>query len=358
MKIVHVIGNRPQFIKLALLLKALEEMGVRNTILHTGQHFDDNMSRIFFSELSIPNPDYLLGINSLPHNQLIGRMLSGMDPVFEKERPTCVVVYGDTNTTLAGALAAKKSRIPVVHVEAGVRTMNEEMPEEANRYLADRVSDLNFCSTYLGVENLHKEGFGTKVIHSRVFNSGDLLLDACKTHSQKAMERGYQQDSIKQPFVLATIHRTENIDNGEKLRNIIQALNTIHKFTPVVFPMHPKTSRIIRQMDLRIKFKAIEPLGYLDTLCLAQQCSSVITDSGGLSREAFFLNKPVLVLMQNAFWPEIFIHGNGSRSNSIAAEIVQSHQSLQNQITKNKVEIFGDGKAAEKISSEILGAFQ
>ncbi|PWT73403.1 MAG: UDP-N-acetylglucosamine 2-epimerase (non-hydrolyzing) [Bacteroidetes bacterium] len=356
MRIVHVIGNRPQFIKLAVLLKALDHGNCKNTILHTGQHFDDNMSKIFFAELAIPDPNYLLGINSLPHSQLIGQMLLGVDAVLEKEVPDCVLVYGDTNTTLAGALAAKKRNIPVIHVEAGIRTGNEEMPEEANRYLADRISSLNFCSTYLCAENLKKEGFESQAIDSRVVNSGDLLLDACKTYGAQALNRGFQRQHINanQNSVLATIHRAENIDNKEKLRNIIQALNVIHENTPVIFPMHPKTNRVIRHLGLEVRFHAIEAVGYLDNLSLIQQCSSVITDSGGLSREAFFFNKPVLVLMEYPFWPEIFVHGNGLRSASVAVEIVQSHQRLLGQSIQNKVDIFGDGHAAEKIATEIL----
>jgi UDP-GlcNAc3NAcA epimerase len=358
MKILHVVGNRPQFIKLAILHKALLSNGVDDVILHTGQHFDGNMSDVFFVELEIPPPNYSLGINQLSHNEMIGRMLMEIDPVLSREKPAAVIVYGDTNSTLAGALAAKKRNIPVIHIEAGVRTMNEKMPEETNRYITDRISSLNFCSTYLGVENLQKEGYFSGTIHSNVYDCGDILLDSSLIFKEKSLQKVQWPKGInpEKSFVLTTIHREENTGNESKLKKIIGALNDIHQHVPVVFAMHPKTRAICEKNGFTIRFSVCDPLGYLDILALVQNCQSVITDSGGLSREAFFFSKPTLVLMQNPFWPELFIHGNCLQSEANAEEIVEKHSLLLSSKKLFNVDVFGKGNAAENISKTILSA--
>ncbi len=359
MKIIHIVGNRPQFIKLALLHKALQKKGTDNLILHTGQHFDSNMSSVFFDELQIPKPSHILGVNSLPHNEMIGEMLIAIDRALQIEKPGCAVVYGDTNSTLAGAIAAKKRSIPIAHVEAGIRTMNEQMPEEANRYITDRLSDFNFCCTYLGLENLQKEGFQSGNIHSKIYNSGDIMLDASLFFKDLALKRSTidEKVNLKKPFVLTTIHRAENIDNATNLQNIIAALNNINRHTAVVFPMHPKTRMTIAQYGLKTEFTVCDAVGYFDMLALTQKCESVITDSGGLSREAFFFSKPTLVLMQNPFWPEIFIYGNCLQSSATSAEIEMKYRQLLSYNKPFKTEIFGNGRAAENISHTILSAF-
>jgi len=359
MKIVHIVGNRPQFIKLALLHKALQKKNIDNVILHSGQHFDKNMSDIFFDQLHIPLPDYSLGINHLTHNEMIGKMLMGIDGILNIEKPSSVIVYGDTNTTLAGALSAKKRNIPVAHIEAGVRTTDETMPEESNRYITDRISTLNFCCTDTGVDNLKKEGYFSGAIHSGVYNSGDLMLDASMCFKNIALQQAKLPGEIdlQKPFVLTTIHRAENTENITSLQNIIVALNNIHQHTPVIFPMHPKTKALISQYRTPVVFTTLDALGYLDLLALTQNCKSVITDSGGLSREAFFFKKPTLVLMKYPFWPEIFIHGNCLQSKSITEEIVMKYQLLLATDKSFKVDVFGNGKAAENISDIILSAF-
>jgi len=359
MKIVHIVGNRPQFIKLVLLNKALQAGSTQNIILHSGQHFDKNMSGIFFDQLNIPMPDYTLGVNSLEHNEMIGQMLMEIDRVLTIEKPSCVIVYGDTNTTLAGALAAKKRNIPVAHIEAGIRTMDETMPEETNRYITDRIATLNFCCTNTGVENLKKEGYFSGAIHSSVYNSGDLMLDACLHFKDIALEQAKLQSEIKlqEPFVLATIHRAENTENIKSLQNIIAALNNIHQHTAVIFPMHPKTKALILQHGISITFNMLDAMGYFDMLALAQKCTSVITDSGGLSRESFFLKKPTLVLMKKPFWPEIFVHGNCMQSEANTEEIVMKYQLLLSADKSFKIDVFGNGKAAENISNIILSSF-
>jgi UDP-GlcNAc3NAcA epimerase len=358
MTIVHIVGNRPQFIKLAILLKELSfQNDNKNIIIHSGQHFDSSMSDIFFDELKIPAPDYFLNVNNLSHNEMLGDILKKIDPVLEKIKPDCVIVYGDTNTTLAGAIAAKKRKIFLVHIEAGVRTFDEEMPEETNRYLADRIADLNFTCTYLGVENLKKEGFFSGNIHSSVFNSGDLMLDAAMLFKDVAFQRSTVMERLdidSKNFVLATIHRAENTNVIDALRNIIAALNEINQQIPVVFPVHPKTKKIIEENKIQVAIKLHEPLGYLDMLALTQSCKAVITDSGGLSRESFFFYKPTLVIMKKPFWVEIFEHGNCTRSSAITEEIISSFHSLLQTEKIFHIDIFGDGNAAKKISDKIL----
>ncbi|HZE84676.1 MAG TPA: UDP-N-acetylglucosamine 2-epimerase (non-hydrolyzing) [Puia sp.] len=364
MNFAHIVGNRPQFVKLALLYPELQRRsGGRSQIIHTGQHFDPDMSDIFFRQLGIPLPDHQLAIRNLSHNEMIGNMLIGIDPLLATERPDMVVVYGDTNTTLAGALAAKKRNIPLAHVESGIRTGKENMPEESNRYLTDRMATWNFACTYLGMENLAREGYmageptpDAGPMRGGSFNCGDLMLDAALLFKDQALKQSLvlrERKMEDRPFILATIHRAENTDNETALRNIVEALNILHRRTPVLFPMHPRTGQLIGSLGLKVDFSTTGPLGYLDMLALVQSCSSVITDSGGLSREAYFFRKPALVIMQNPFWPELFVHGNCLRADAIAENIIGMQQELQPAGRPSENNIFGDGHAAAKIS-EVL----
>lgn len=358
MKIAHIVGNRPQFIKLSLLHRAWQaRTGDPALIIHTGQHFSDNMSAIFFDQFHIPAPDHQLQINSLSHNEMIGRMLIALDPILAAEQPDGIIVYGDTNTTLAGALAAKKRNIRLAHVESGVRTGKDDMPEESNRYVTDRLADLNFACTVRGVENLLKEGFAP----DRVFHSGDLMLDAALLFRDKAKELSSIRKEwhlTEQSFVLATIHRAENAEDPAVLGEIIRALNIIHKSQPVLFPLHPKTRQLIDKHGIPVDFIVTPPLGYLDMQALLQTCHYVITDSGGLSREAFFLHKPVLVVMQNPFWPEIFEHGPCLQAAALAEDILEKSRTLQTGRKPFKTEIFGDGNAAVNICDILRAAWQ
>ncbi|MFI5151923.1 MAG: non-hydrolyzing UDP-N-acetylglucosamine 2-epimerase [Chitinophagales bacterium] len=355
MKIMQIVGNRPQFIKLAILCKEMEQMDDPPIIIHTGQHFDKNMSDIFFEQLHIPKPNYQLEVNHMSHNAMIGSMLTKIDQIMALENPEMVVVYGDTNSTLAGALAAKKRSIPLAHIEAGVRTGNEEMPEEANRYLSDRMADLNFCCTYLNLENLQKEGYSSGLINSKIINSGDLMLDATLSYQQLALERStiMHDLDISKGFTLATIHRAENTSSIHALRQIVAALNKINEYSAVLFPMHPRTKTLITQHKIPMKFTVLEALGYLDMLALTQQARTVITDSGGLCREAFFLRRPTLVIMRSPFWPELFLHGPCLQSKASEIEILQMHQDLLNLKRAFKTDIFGDGQAARRINLAI-----
>lgn len=351
-RIIHIVGNRPQFIKLSLLHRSLSG-SAQQQIIHTGQHFSENMSAIFFREFDIPPPDHQLEIHSMPHGEMIGHMLIGLDRWLAQERPDAVVVYGDTNTTLAGSLAARKRNIPLMHIEAGIRTGEEDMPEESNRYLSDRMADLNFACTYLGVDNLLKEGMQPE----KVYNTGDLMLDAAMLFSQRAKDTSAivsQSVPSGQPFVLATIHRAENTDNPTTLAAILQALHHIHTDIPVVFPVHPRTRQVIDANGMELKLITTPPLGYLDMLALVQTAGYVVTDSGGLSREAFFFQKPSVIVMKQMFWPEISMHGPSLKAVAESDAILAAFRALQAPVRSFDTSVFGDGHAAEKISRLIL----
>jgi UDP-GlcNAc3NAcA epimerase len=318
------------------------------------------MSDVFFNELHLANPHYELGINQLSHNQMIGAMITALDEVIEKETPDLIVVYGDTNSTLAGAIASKKRNVRLAHIEAGIRTGDEQMPEEANRYIADRLADVNFCCTYLGVENLKAEGLFRTDKSSGVHLCGDLMLDAVKIFGPQSLKREISKLPLQgTPPILATIHRQENNEDPIKLGNIVKALNKLNQDTPVIFPLHPKTKAVMEKNKIRMEMCTCEPLGYFDMLHVLQKSSLVITDSGGLSREAFFLNKPTLVLMQYPFWPELFIHGNCLPCSSDPDEILRQHLALSNSSRPFNIDIFGNGHAAENISTVLLsGTYQ
>jgi len=359
MKLAHIVGNRPQFIKLSLLQRGLAgRSGIHSLVIHTGQHFSDNMSAIFFREFGIPPPDHQLHINMMPHGEMIGHMLIGLDRVLAAEKPDGVIVYGDTNTTLAGALAAKKRGIPLVHVEAGIRTGDEGMPEESNRYVTDRLAELNMACTGLGAENLLKEG----VSPERVFNTGDLMLDAALLFKDRAMQESTLVRELfpdGRPFVLATIHRAENTDDPLVLGGILEGLQRVHSGIPVVFPMHPKTGQMMEKHRLPAGFTILPPLGYFDMLALVQSCRYVITDSGGLSRESFFFRKPALVVMKNPFWPEIMLHGPSLQSDADTGSILANFGRLCDGTGDGggsrpfEAGIFGDGRAAERITEVV-----
>ena len=355
MKIMHIVGNRPQFIKLAVLYPELVRHHQPGIIVHTGQHFDPNMSRVFFGELQLPDPNYDLGINQLPRDLMIATMTTELDKVLGKEKPDLVIVYGDTNSTLAGAIAARKRKIMLAHIEAGIRTGDEKMPEETNRCIADRLADLNFCCTSSGVENLKAEGIFNDNEQSRAYLSGDLMLDAVRVFGPQSLAK--QPDCLPSQgkgFILATIHRQENNEDPKNLRNIIDALNKLHQETPVIFPVHPKTRSMLDKNNIALEICSCEPLGYFDMLNVLQKASAVITDSGGLSRESFFFKKPTLVLMQKPFWPELFVHGNCLPSSALCDQILSQYHALSRSDKPFNVDIFGNGHAAENISSILL----
>jgi UDP-N-acetylglucosamine 2-epimerase len=305
MKILSIVGARPQFIKLSSLSKELRKKH-QEIILHTGQHYDDELSKIFFSQLSIPEPDYNLGIGSAEHGEQTGRMLKGIEEVLFFERPDLVIVYGDTNSTLAGALAAVKQRIPVAHVEAGLRSFKKSMPEEINRVLTDHISSLLFCPTKTSVKNLKKEG-----IIEGVYLVGDVMYDSLRQHIKRAEKISGIMKKLnlsKKDFYLITIHRAENTDIKENLNKIVEILSQLDKKT--VFPIHPRTKKCLSEFNLLSELESkghlvlIDPVSYLDMLVLEKNAKCILTDSGGVQKEALFLKTPCLTLREETEWVE------------------------------------------------------
>lgn len=302
MKIVSIIGARPQFIKCAPLSRAIRK-DHSEIILHTGQHYDAEMSSIFFSELHIPEPDYNLNIGSGSHGEQTGRMLTGIEEILLKEEPGLVIVYGDTNSTLAGALAASKLNIPIAHVEAGLRSFDRTMPEEVNRILTDHVSKLLFCPTKKAVINLEAEG-----IRDGVYNVGDVMMDAI-LYNQKISEESPIIDKLclaSKRYVLTTIHRASNTDKRENLSSIINALSDSNE--NIVFPVHPRTKNSLKKYDLweqaNRSFILVPPVGYLDMLKLMSNAKKIVTDSGGVQKEAYMLKVPCITLRDTTEWTE------------------------------------------------------
>lgn len=345
--IATVIGARPQFIKAAVVSRALRELhpDKREVIIHTGQHYDANMSDVFFDELEIPKPAYQLGIGGGTHGQNTGRMLEGIEQILLAERPDWVLVYGDTDSTLAGALAAAKLHIPVAHVEAGLRSYNRRMPEEINRVLTDHVASLLLTPTATATRNLHSEGIPVE----RVVEVGDVMYDAALFYKDKAKQpAGVTDDS---PFVLATIHRAENTDDTSRLRAIVQALNEIAKETCVVLPLHPRTRSRATAMGLDLgSITVLDPVGYLEMIWLLEHCSIVVTDSGGLQKEAFFFGKPCVITRDETEWVELVAtNWNVIAGADNVGNITQHIRSIKAPYTRQS--IFGDGTAGKRVAS-------
>jgi len=347
MKVVSVVGARPQFIKAAPVGKALRAAGHTEVLVHTGQHYDDDMSAVFFRELEIPEPDYNLGVGSGPHGWQTGQMLMRIEEVLLVEKPDWVLVYGDTNSTLAGALAACKLRIPLAHVEAGLRSFNREMPEEHNRVLTDHCSDLLFCPTQTAVDNLAREGI-TKGVHL----VGDTMYDAVLQFAEIARQRStILQDLGLKPkgYLLATVHRPYNTDNPDNLRNILEAFNEIGE--SIIFPIHPRTRQRLAEFGLNNPQSAIrnprfiEPVGYLDMLMLEQNARLILTDSGGIQKEAYFFEVPCVTLRPETEFVETVNAGWNMIVGTNRAEIVNAVNGRE-WPHETPPAVFGDGRAA------------
>jgi len=354
MKIMNVVGARPQFIKAAMVSHELRKHSdVNEVILHSGQHFDNNMSGDILNELEFPDVNYNLGVNQLKHGAMTGRMLEMMEDIFIKEQPDCVLVYGDTNTTLAGALAAKKLQVPVAHIESGMRSHNAKMPEETNRIITDRIADFLFCSSESAVNNLKKEGFdffGVKII-----NSGDVMLDAALHYSKSAAQKSTILSKIGTgDFVLCTIHREENTDDISKLSDLMKAIDLVHQKVPVVFPVHPRTKKNMEANNLKTDAILLEPASYFDMLVLLKSCSLVMTDSGGLQKEAYFFAKPCLTLRYETEWTELADHGYNKIVGTVPDWIAKNFEWMMDNLPDFQIKLYGDGSAAKKIVDSIL----
>lgn len=354
-KIVTILGARPQFVKAAVLSRIIAKYHeVEEVIIHTGQHYDSNMSEVFFTEMNIPKPSYNLGVHGLSHGEMTGQMLMKIEAVLLKETPDLVIVYGDTNSTLAGALAAKKLNIKVVHVEAGLRSFNMKMPEEINRILTDRISDLLLCPTSTAVTNLKKEGFEN--FNVAVVNCGDIMKDAVEFYAKFSEEKStiISDLSIKpSEFVVATIHRQENTDDLDKLKAIFGGLETIHEEMKVIVPLHPRTKEILKKNNLSYNLEFINPVGYFDMLALLKNCNLVITDSGGLQKEAFFNKKYSIIVRDETEWIELVNYKFAKICGANKALILEAFNYFQTAKLDFSVDLFGNN-VGDKIYKEIL----
>jgi UDP-GlcNAc3NAcA epimerase len=359
MKIATIIGARPQFIKAAMVSRVLRaRQGIREILIHTGQHYDNNMSDVFFDELEMPVPDYNLGISADAQGAQTGRMLEAIEAVLMTEKPDLALVYGDTNSTLAGALAAVKLHIPVAHVEAGLRSLNRKMPEEHNRVLTDHCSDILFCPTEAAVENLKREGItdaANNTPHSLplVVNVGDVMYGAALFFGDKAKRESNilkDMNLESKTYILATVHRAENTDNPTRLMEIFEGLDEVARDIPVILPLHPRTRKKLGD----IKFSAsnlrlISPLGYLDMVMLEKNAHLIVTDSGGMQKEAFFHKVPCVTLRDETEWVELVDTGVNVLVGADKGKIMQSIDRMIEKEIDGSLAVYGRGDAGEKV---------
>ncbi|MDY0121144.1 MAG: UDP-N-acetylglucosamine 2-epimerase (non-hydrolyzing) [Sulfurimonas sp.] len=351
-KILTILGARPQFIKAGSVSREIAKYKeIQEIIVHTGQHYDANMSDIFFDEMLIPKPNYFLGIGGKSHGAMTGQMIEKIEEVALKEKPDWIMVYGDTNSTLAGALVASKLHIKLAHIEAGLRSFNMKMPEEVNRILTDRVSNILFCPTDTAVQNLQNEGYDK--LDCKIVKSGDVMQDGAIFYKNLAVK---PKIDVKEDFILCTIHRAENTDDEKRLRNIFEALNEIAIQTQVILPLHPRTKKILENLKVNIhNVTLIDPVGYLEMVWLIDNCSLVMTDSGGLQKEAYFFQKQCITLRDETEWVELVECGVNTLVGANKEKILDTYRthSIFN-IQNSKLDLYGSGKASEKIIKELL----
>ncbi len=377
LKIVTLVGARPQIIKAAALSRAIRNSfadQIEEIIIHTGQHYDINMSQVFFEELGIPNPHINLHIGSASHGKQTAEMIEAIEKVMLAEKPDFLVLYGDTNSTLAGAIAASKIHIPIVHIEAGLRSFNKNMPEEINRIMCDHASTLLFVPTKTGIKNLEHEGFNTgtsapySADHPGVFHCGDIMFDNLVYFSKIA---GHKTDIMKRldlvdnEFVLCTIHRDNNTDSPERLHQIVSAMCYIaeNMNLKIVIPLHPRTSKIIEtklpkdiyeRLSANINIRLIPPVSYLEMIMLEKNARLILTDSGGVQKEAYFFKKPLVVARPETEWVEIIENGAGIIADADETKIIESVKYFLNIDSLDFPGEFGDGHAAEFICRTML----
>lgn len=340
-KIVTILGARPQFVKAAVLSRViLEHQEIEEVIVHTGQHYDPNMSAVFFEEMEIPKPKYNLNVNGLSHAKMTAEMMVGIEEILLYEKPDTVLVYGDTNSTMAGALVAKKLDLKLVHVEAGLRSFNRQMPEEINRIVTDSISDLLLCPTDTAVQNLKNEGV------QNVIQCGDIMKDAVAFYGKFSAEKSTVISDLNLtdiPFVLATIHRQENTDHLDNLSAIFNGLETIGKDVKIVLPLHPRTKKILQQRRLFHKnILFIDPVGYFDMLELIKNSILVITDSGGLQKEAFFNKKHCIIARTETEWVELVQHDFARIVGSDTKEMMDAFEYFRNKTSDFSINLFGE----------------
>lgn len=376
-RIVTIVGARPQIIKSSAISRTIKTNFINELeeiIVHTGQHYDENMSEVFFTEMGIPKPNYNLEVGSGSHGIQTAKMLEGLEAIFLKEKPNAVLVYGDTNSTLAGALAAVKIHIPVVHVEAGLRSFNKAMPEEVNRITCDHVSTLLFTPSITGLENLKNEGFKlhdedkASANHPKTYHCGDVMYDNSLYFSEISDENSTLLNDLSlktDNYILTTIHRDSNTDIAENMEQIFSALLEIEKSSglTIVLPIHPRTKSKMKdqlsndlyaEIEKNINFRIIPPAGFIDIIALEKNARMIITDSGGLQKEAYFFKKPCLILRPQTEWVEIVENGNAILVDSSKKRIMEGFSDLLSKTDFTFPELYGDGKAAEFICEKII----
>jgi UDP-GlcNAc3NAcA epimerase len=382
MKLVTIIGARPQIIKAAALSRAIRNHyadQIQEVIVHTGQHYDDNMSQVFFDELGIPQPDYNLHVGSASHGVQTARMTEGIEELLIKEQPDYIVLFGDTNSTLAGAVAAAKIHVPIVHIEAGLRSFNKSMPEEINRIVCDHCSTLLFTPTKAGLDNLKREGFpiddsgvstgsttAPTIDNPKVYHCGDIMYDNSLYFADIAEEKTdiiQRLELASKPFILATIHRDSNTDHPERLSTIFKALIQLSKGCHIVLPLHPRTAKFMKsnldeslqkQISSCLNLQIIPPVSFLEMIALERHAQLVMTDSGGVQKEAYFFKKPCIILRPETEWVEIVKTGNAILTDADENRIMQAWTHFKDNPPTKFPEIFGDGHAAEFMLEQIL----
>jgi UDP-GlcNAc3NAcA epimerase len=378
MKIVTIIGARPQIIKAAALSRAINTRyanRIQEIIVHTGQHYDENMSQVFFDELGIPRPDYNLHVGSASHGLQTARMLEGIEEILIKEHPDWLVLYGDTNSTLAGAIAAAKINVPIAHIEAGLRSFKKDMPEELNRVMSDHCSTLLFTPTKAGQENLRREGFPIyndgpySIDNPKVYHCGDIMYDNSLYFSTLAEERTdilARLSLSEKPFALATIHRPNNTDRPERLNAIFESILRLSESCTVVLPLHPRTDKLLKanlEAERRDRvfsspnIKVIPPVSFLEIIALERNAQLIMTDSGGVQKEAYFFKKPCIVFRPETEWVEIVETGNVILTDADEHRITEAWQRFGTGAPLPFPEIFGDGHAAEFMLDKMLENF-
>lgn len=376
-KIVTIIGARPQIIKAAALSRAIKNKfsdKIEEVIVHTGQHYDENMSQVFFDELGIPAPNYNLGVGSGNHGVQTAKMIEGIEEILIKEKPDYLVVYGDTNSTLAGAIAASKIHIPIAHIEAGLRSFNKAMPEEINRICCDHCSTMLFSPTETGYNNLVKEGFNPKnekpftADNPGIYHCGDVMYDNSlyfgeTTANSQQLTANIQQPTVNGKYILCTIHRNNNTDEPKRLNSIFRALIRLSEKEEIIIPLHPRTKKLLNVNLDNDTYKALidneriritEPASFLEMIRLEKNASLVITDSGGVQKEAYFFKKPCIIMRSETEWKEIVEVGAALIADADEEKIIGGYYHFKDNKNIQYPEIFGDGRAAEFICNELI----